>query len=213
MKKKNIQTGIKIFDDAIKEIEGFLGRMDDSASEADRTWAYEYAIIRLYRDFECFVFFALVTAINQDTEATLNAKSKGKKIKFPKHLRDDVCEYIIVGDRYFDFKDKDNLVGKFRDFLPENHKLLKAVRSGVSDCARSLNLLSTLRNLAAHNSLLSKEKAKSATGTNLSSAGGWLKHKTETRFKDITDDLKRLAREIEASLTPEADPRPSTPLE
>ena len=200
MKKKNIQTSVRKFKEAIEKIEGFLKRAEDpSVSEMDRTWAYEYAIIRLYRDFEWFIFSALVTAINNDTAATL---SKVKVIKFPKHLTDEVCECLIVGDRrYFGFNGKGGLVDQLANYLPIEHQLLKAVKKH----GNFLDEMSAVRNFAAHNSPHSKKMAIKATGTNSKSAGMWLQHKSEKRFEKFTNNLKKLANKIERSFAPDSE--------
>jgi len=47
---------------------------------------HEYAVIRLYREFESLILQGLVGAINNDT-STLSATSG---VQFPKHLTDEV---------------------------------------------------------------------------------------------------------------------------
>jgi hypothetical protein len=55
--------------------------------------AYDYAIIKLYRDFERLMLECIIAVVNNDTAAF----SKMKGINFPKHLTDEVCETSSSG--------------------------------------------------------------------------------------------------------------------
>ena len=158
-------------------------------SDAHVSWAHDYAIIRLYREFEKMILNCLVAAINNDTAQL----SQTTGISFPKHLTDAVCEYIIVGDGYFDFRGRDGLIKTLKTYLPENHYLVMIVKEGAYRTA--LEQLSTLRNFAAHDSKPSKERAlRAINGQRMASAGAWLK--TQNRFGDMSTSLIHLARKI-----------------
>ena len=88
-----------------------------SFSDAHITWAHDYGIIRLYREFEDMILNCLVAAINSDTQQLSNTTG----IDFPKHITDEVCEFIIVGDGYFDFRGRDGLIKTLKRYLPDNH--------------------------------------------------------------------------------------------
>lgn len=134
----------------------------------------------------------LVGAINNDT-ATVSAQ---KGITFPKHLSDEVCEYIITGGGYFDFKGRDGLIKLLKKFVPDTHFLPSIVKKAAYKS--DLEQLSTLRNFAAHDSAQSRRAAKEATGQErLRSAGAWLKR--QGRFTKLVESLKKLADEIEAA--------------
>ena len=197
MKKRSIPTCVEKFKDAVGAITRFVKRVDTKlVSESDRSWLYDYAIIRLYREFEIFVLSVLVTEINRDTSHL----SEREKVSFPKHLNDGVCEYIIVGGRhYFGFNGISELNRQLNKFLPKGHSLVKAVKKNK----QTLNELLALRNFAAHNSKHSKKNALNAVQQKrLESAGAWLKRKNSNRsgdsnrFEDIVKDLKDLADKI-----------------
>ena len=57
-------------------------------------------------EFEQLMLFAIVCAINNDTKTI----SDSTGVEFPKHLTDEVCEYLVLGGRYFDFKGRDGLI-------------------------------------------------------------------------------------------------------
>jgi hypothetical protein len=156
------------------------------------TWGHELAIIRLYREFETLMLEALVAAINNDT-ATISARAG---LSFPKHLTDEVCEYLIVGTGYFDFKGRDGLVSVLKKYVPDTHYLVVAVKKAKYKTA--LERLTALRNFAAHGSAVSKSGAMTAVGAKrLATAGAWLK--VSGRLQQIVDPLKELADDIEAA--------------
>ncbi len=133
---------------------------------------------------------ALVGAINNDT-ATVSARTS---IQFPKHLTDEVCEFLIRGTGYFDFKGRSGLISTVKKFVPENHYLLTTIKKPIYRDA--LERLSALRNFAAHESDQSKRSALRAIDRKrIQSSGAWLKR--ATRFATIADRLKDLATEIE----------------
>ena len=154
------------------------------------SWAYEYGIIRLYREFEAMMLAALVGANNNDTQ-TVSARTA---IAFPKHLTDEVCEFLITGNGYFNVRGRAGLIDTLGDYVPETHYLVAAVKN--NRYKDTLEQLCALRNLAAHNSSASKTRAKKAVGqVRMSEAGSWLKK--QRRLLNIVDGLKQLADEIE----------------
>ncbi len=89
MRKKSGRKASETFNKKVKEIMNFLDRSNlSSFSETHVTWAYDYAIIRLYREFESMILNCLVVAINNDTKQL----SQTTNIDFPKRLTDEVCE-------------------------------------------------------------------------------------------------------------------------
>jgi len=161
-------------------------------SKEQVSWAHEYAILRLYRQFEALMLDALVGAINNDT--TTIADRTG--ITFPQHLTDEVCEYLIIGNGYFDFKGRDGLIKTLKDYVPAAHYLVTAVKK--DKYKELLERFAALRNLAAHNSEVAKKRAKEAIDQErMPEAGSWLKK--QGRLQSIIDRLKELADEIRAA--------------
>ena len=190
MKKKSGKRASEAFKSNVKDIEEFLKQDNlSSLSDGHLSWTYDYAIIRLYREFEKMILNCLIAAINNDTTQL----SKKIGIDFPKHLTDDVCEYIILGRGYFDFKGRAGLIGKLKQYLTRNHYLVETVsKSKYKD---ALERLSTLRNYAAHDSVPSKKSALESIGQQrMASSGAWLKK--QDRFKKISDKLKELADDV-----------------
>ena len=91
-RKKSAKTASEKFKHSLVEIDKFIEfSVKAKATDKHLSWTYEYALIRAYREFETFVLECLVCAINNDS-SQLSAK---KGFDFPKHLTDEVCEYII----------------------------------------------------------------------------------------------------------------------
>ncbi|MXY14672.1 MAG: hypothetical protein F4Y53_03175 [Proteobacteria bacterium] len=191
MRKKSGKKASEIFKKQVRDIEEFLGKQNLSTfSDAHISWAHDYAIIRLYREFEDMILNCLIAAINGNTQHL----SKTTGVNFPKHITDEVCEYIIVGDRFFNFRGRDGLIKTLKKYLPDNHYLVTIVKKPAYKDA--LERLTALRNFAAHDSKPSKKHALQAVGgQRLASSGAWLK--TQNRFKNISASLMRLANEVQ----------------
>ena len=189
-RKKSVRHSAQVFCNAADDIAEFLAKVSANQSDQHVSWLYNYGIIRLYREFESLVRDALVGAINNNT-ATVSVTTG---IKFPKHLTDEVCEFLITGTGYFDFKGRSGLIKTLKDFVPPNHYLVTSVTKVVY--THALERLCTLRNFASHESASSKRAALAAIGgKRIGSSGAWLK--CEDRFQMIVDKLKALAMEIE----------------
>jgi len=189
-RKKSVRSAAEKFierSDALSDY--YANAVAAKLSDQEATWAVEAAIIKLSVYFEHLMLEALVGAINNDT--TTVSSSVG--IPFPKHLTDEICEYLVTGGGYFDFRGRDGLIKLLRRFVPEDHYLLQAVSRQKYRIA--LERVVALRNLAAHESRKGKAAARIAVNGNVASAGAWLK-RAATRFNDINARLKELAEEI-----------------
>lgn len=154
-----------------------------------QTWCYDYAIISLYREFEQMMVSAIVGAINNDS--TTISQSTG--VEFPKHLTDEVCEYLVLGGGYFDFKGRDGLIKILKKYVPDNHYLVTSVKKQKYKDA--LEKLTALRNFAAHDSSQSKRAVLQAISQKrVGAAGSWLK--VQGRYGGISASLKELGKEI-----------------
>lgn len=190
-RKKSVKGAARAFQARVDALDALYDAVLASPlSDQQITWAVEAGLIKLSAHFEQLVLHALVGAINNDT--TLLTSTTG--VAFPKHLTDEVCEFLVVGSEYFDFRGRDGLIKKLKDYLPATHYLVVAASRPAY--RQPLERMFALRNFAAHESPKSKAKARESTGANMSAAGAWLKR--QGRFKDITGPLRRLAAEIEA---------------
>ena len=188
-RKKSIKALAKEYlkvSDAIVEYFNLTAALKEEYSQ----WCADYAIIRLYREFETLMLGALAGAINNDA-ATI---STTVGFNFPKHMSDNVCRYLVIGTGYFDFKGRDGLIKTAREFVPDSHYLVTVLKDAKYKDA--LERISAFRNLAAHDSEKAREAARKAIGgTKIGTVGSWLR--AGGRFTDISDSLKALAQDIE----------------
>ena len=189
-KKKSIKLSANQFKKAANEILNFVEKTGGLKDEY-HSWCVDYAIIRLYREFETLMLDALAGAINNDAK-TISATVG---VNFPKHMSLDVCRYLVIGTGYFDFKGRDGLIRIAKEYVPDGHYLVSIIKDQKYKDA--LEQLSTLRNLAAHDSPRARHAAiKAIGGDKIGSAGSWLKK--QDRFKTLCDSLKALSDDVEA---------------
>lgn len=191
-KKKSVKKVAQAFVDEADELVEFCESVKSAdLSQQHITWAYELALVKLAAAFEHLMLHALVGAINNDTK-TLSATTG---VEFPKHLTDEVCEYLITRNGYFDFRGRDGLIQVLKRFVPDNHYLVQSVKKQTY--RTPLERLLALRNFAAHESSQSKVAALTAIGNQrIASAGSWVKR--QGRLSAIVQSMKALAQEIEA---------------
>jgi len=188
-RKKSVKLSATDFCNQVDDINAFLVTVAVGQSDGPVSWLYGCAIIKLYKAFEGLILDALVGAVNNDT-STIAATTD---VQFPKHLTDEVCEFLITGTGYFDFKGRSGLIRTLKSFVPDTHYLVAIVRK--SACKDALNRLVALRNFAAHESSSSKRAALEAIGQErISTSGSWLKR--QGRFGVISASLRALALEI-----------------
>lgn len=188
-RKKSVKRSANDFKVGVDEILTFLTAVAPGQTDAHVTWLHNYAIIRLYKEFEGLMLDALVGAVNNDTSTLADTTD----VVFPKHLTDEVCEFLITGMGYFDFKGRSGLIKTLKSFVPQTHYLVIAVKKATHKS--TLEQLTTLRNFAAHESTASKRAALEAIGAKrLSSSGAWLK--VQGRFAALANQLKALATDI-----------------
>ncbi len=188
-RKKSVKLSATDFCNRVDNINIFLATLSTGQSEEHVSWLHNYAIIKLYREFEGLMLDALVGAVNNDT-STIAATTD---VQFPKHLTDEVCEFLITGTGYFDFKGRSGLIKTLKSFVPDTHYLVTVVKK--SAYKSPLEQLTALRNFAAHESSASKRAALEAIGgKKIASSGAWLKK--QGRFDSIASQLKALATDI-----------------
>ena len=192
MKKKSVRLCTRRFEEKASEVLEFCGKAEEVLSEAHVSLVYDAAIIKLYAHFEQMIVESLTGAINNDTSQI----SITTNIQFPKHLTDEVCEYIITKGGYFNFRGRDGLIDEIKKHVPDNHYLVKVIKNNAY--RQSLDRLCALRNYAAHGSDSSKRSALKSIGQKkMRSAGSWLKK--QNRLQDIASSLCNLSKDIEAS--------------
>lgn len=195
MRKKSARKAAIAFKSDLSDIERFVVDAENMGFPVRHLIrVYDQTIIDIYKAFEALVLECLVAAINNDTRHL----SATTGVAFPKHLTDEVCEYIVVGDGYFDFRGREGLIKTLRRFLPNTHYLVSVVKG--SAYKEALEHLIALRNNAAHGSKVARERAPRVTGSKtFASSGSWLR--ARGRYATLLRIMRRLADEI-ASAAP-----------
>lgn len=161
-------------------------------SKSATSRAFAMAVIETAISLERLVLDCLVVAINNDVKA-LRTDSK---VNFPAHLQDDVVEFIIVGNGYFDFRGgKSGVISAMATYVEKTHWVVVAAQ-GLD--ATVVDRLILLRNWAAHESSASARKARSGIGApKAQSAGSWIK--VGSRMEELLDEVESFAQRIEAA--------------
>ena len=191
MKKKSFKKSADWFKTQLQEVVSYTQDIDSTTGllEKNIRWCYSFAVIQAYKAFEEFMLDCLIAAINNDHKPL----EERTGVNFPKNLSVSICEYLIVGDGYFDLKGRDDLIRNIKRYVKEDHFLLKAIKH--SSYKEALNQLFTLRNFAAHKSNIAKEKVRKVIGQErIESSGQWLR--VENRLGKIIKKLSNLADEI-----------------
>ena len=79
---------------------------------------------------------------------------------FPKHMNTSVCQHLVTGGGYFDFRGRDGLLREVQKIVPKTHWLYVELKKPSH--RPTLNKLVGLRNYAAHGSEQSKQAVKEA---------------------------------------------------
>lgn len=188
-RKKSIRNAVVRFARDSQEIRAWL-RASEAVLPAARwsCFAHDYAIIRLHATFERLITEALVGAINNNT-GTISARTG---VTFPKHLTNEVCEYLVTRGGFLHLSGRDSLIRTLSDYVPKDHYLVSCIKE--ARFREPLDRLYALRNFAAHRSNVAKRAARRAVGVNLSSAGAWLRR--QNRYDELATKLDELAKNI-----------------
>ena len=189
MRKKSGRHSAEMFLTEVERLRSYIEEVDSAGlSDQATTWAYEAALLKSMVAFERLMLECLVAAINNDTSTISSAAN----VIFPRHLTDEVCEYLVVGGGYFDFRGRDGLIRELRKYVPDGHWLLVVVKKSDKE---ALDRLVALRNWAAHESAQSKRVALIAINAQRAgSAGSWLKK--QARLGGLLDVLDGIGREV-----------------
>lgn len=203
MKKKLPTAALRDYRAEIETIRTFISEVAGGGhSEATLTRAYDHGLLVTYRAFEQFVLEISVARINRDPTAFYEAVG----VEFGKHMTAAQCEFLLLGDRYFDFRGHSGLIDVLKK-VSGSGSSLNPPRAGsamvdsakLQDNKQAFEILATLRNYVAHESTQSRRAALKAMQQweadrkNLGKAGSWLKAKTGQRTR-----LERLLAQIDA---------------
>jgi len=175
MRKKSPNKSLEIFQGELTAIREYLNEVTTNNLSADsRAHSYDFGVIWVYRAFELFVLDILVAQINHDPSKLYDVIG----VNFGHNPTAAQCEYMLVGDRYFDFRGHGGLVDAIKKVAGQGSALEAAAKNPTH--RKAFEILVGLRNHAAHWSDQSKAAALKAmkhwepNRHNLGQAGKWL---------------------------------------
>ena len=176
MKKKSPVVCLTDYRVAIDDVREFLAEaVNRNLSGGSLTRCYDYALLAVYRAFEQFVLEICIARINRDPAAFYDTVG----VEFGQHITADQCEFLLVGDGYFDFRGHGGLVDVVRKAAGKDTEMHAVTKVAVH--RQAFEILSGLRNYVAHESSQSWRAARKSmqywepNRKNLGSAGSWLK--------------------------------------
>lgn len=199
MRKKSAQVSLIGLQNQLAEIRTFLADAEASGMPVRSLWrCYDQAVIWCYRAFEEFVLDILVGQINRNPSNLYTSVG----VSFGKNPTAAQCEYLLVGDRYFDFRGHSGLVDVVKKASGSGSALETAVK--VANHRQCFEILTGLRNYAAHQSDQSKKAALKGmrywepNRTKLGSGGNWLR--VQQRLERVLTGIDALAQDMRAAL-------------
>ncbi len=186
-RKTSLKTACDRFDKGLNELLDSAVEFDAlNLTDRTRSLAYDGLVIKLFVSFERFMLSAVTAAINNDTSRLSSATD----IKFPKHLTDAVCEYIVTKGGYFNFNGRGGLLTDLKTLIGNEHWLRAEIKK--PEYRDVLEQLIALRHFAAHESPQSRKRALAAIKQKrLSKSGTWLK--SHGRFPKMIEKLRALS--------------------
>jgi hypothetical protein len=203
MRKKSARVSLTGLRKQLTEIRTFLADAEASGMPVrSLSRCYDQAVIWGYRAFEEFVLDVLVAQINRNPDNLYTSVG----VSFGKNPTAAQCEYLLVGDRYFDFRGHGGLVDVVKKASGVGSALEITVK--VPDHRQCFEILAGLRNYAAHQSDQSKKAALKGmrhwepNRTNLGSAGNWLRvaRNGQRRLERLLTGIDALADDMRAAL-------------
>jgi len=153
MKKADLQANHEPLDDAIERYREFMERMINAQrvirSDQERRDLAESVLLRLCASWEKFVDEHLVDCLNRD--ASKFGEFLG--VTIPAHPNRDLCEGLLFGGGYRDFKDIGNLIGFTKKVLPETSNPFPAL---TTTNRKRIDEVYAIRNYLSHYSKRSR---------------------------------------------------------
>jgi hypothetical protein len=109
----------------------------------DKKELIEALVLEVSGEWEVLTRDDIIVSLNRDNSVYANTLN----YNLPKHLSKDVCEAIIVGHKYFDFKDVDELKSFGKKHLSRK---LNPFQYISNNCGKKIDEFISIRNYIAH---------------------------------------------------------------
>ena len=146
MRKADLAKNHDWFEEDMDWYIGFLDRMLGAkrvVNHEDKLEILESLVIRLCALWEAFIEDELIDCLNIDC----SKYREELQLKLPQHPTTDLCEAILVGPRYLDFKNASDIKGFAKNILPEDVNPFNLIRPATE---KRINELYIMRNYLSH---------------------------------------------------------------
>ena len=147
MRKANLANNHDWFEEDMDWYKKFLGRMLGAKRVVkydDKLEILESLVIRLCALWEAFVEDELIDCLNIDCCSKYREELQ---LELPEHPTKDLCEAILVGPGYLDFKSVGDIRSRAGKILPDDVNPFKLIRSAT---AKRIDELYVMRNFLSH---------------------------------------------------------------
>ncbi len=148
MRKASIRKNHEVFEQSLTVIDQLAAQVVDGqigTAVDQRDVLAEGIVLVVAGHWEAVVDDDFVDALNRDT--TAYARNAG--LELPKNLSRDICFGLLVGDRYLDFRNTGEIVGRAKRILVTANNPFDHLTSTVR---KSIDQFYILRNYVAHRS-------------------------------------------------------------
>ena len=153
MRKADLGKNHKDFEDDmdwhIEFLTRTLGAKHIIRTKADKVEVVESSVIRICALWEAFVEEELIDCLNIDSTRFSEYLGLG----LPKNLSRNLCEAILIGHRYLDFKSVGDIKGLAKKLLPDHANPFQLIKSST---AKRIDEAYLMRNYLSHYSSKSK---------------------------------------------------------
>lgn len=116
----------------------------------DKLEILESLVIRLCAIWEAFIEGEMIDCLNIDC----SKYAEELQLQLPKHPTKDLCEAILVGAGYLDFKNVDDIKGFARKVVPDDINPFRLIKNNPT--GKRINELYVMRNYLSHYSRKSR---------------------------------------------------------
>ena len=110
----------------------------------DKLEILESLVVRICAIWEAFVEEEMIDCLNIDC----NQCKEELQLRLPKHMTKDLCEAILVGSGYLNFRHVDDIKKLAKQMLPDGVNPFKLIRANPT--AKRINEFYTMRNYLSH---------------------------------------------------------------
>lgn len=152
MRKADLKKNHDEFEDDMRWYIDFLSRMlvaQRVVQYEDKIEILESLVIRLCALWEAFVEGEMIDCLNIDSSRC----REELKLRLPNHLSRDLCEAILIGHGYLDFRSVSDIKGFAKRVLPEDVNPFKLIKPAAG---KRIDELYIMRNYLSHYSSKSR---------------------------------------------------------